>query len=103
CGMDLVPMEGDEEEEDLTYKKLLRKFKVAVAFTVPVFLIAMSEMLPGDPLGTWMPWKYWNWIQFGLSLPVVFYATWMFFERAYRSVVSWNLNMFTLIGIGAGV
>lgn len=103
CGMDLVPMEADEEEEDQTYKKLLRKFKVAVAFTVPVFLIAMSEMLPGDPLGTWMPWKYWNWIQFGLSLPVVFYATWMFFERAYRSVVSWNLNMFTLIGIGAGV
>src|SRR5699024_123365 len=41
-------------------------------------------------------------IQFALSLPVVFYATWMFFERAYRSIVTWNLNMFTLIGIGAG-
>ncbi len=46
---------------------------------------------------------YWNWVQLGLSVPVVFYATWMFFERAYRSVVTWNLNMFTLIGIGAGV
>ncbi|MUH38330.1 copper-translocating P-type ATPase, partial [Zobellia amurskyensis] len=43
------------------------------------------------------------WIQFGLSIPVVFYATWMFFERAYRSIKTWNLNMFTLIGIGAGV
>jgi Cu2+-exporting ATPase len=47
--------------------------------------------------------KYWNWVQFGLSIPVVFYATWMFFERAYRSIKTWNLNMFTLIGIGAGV
>jgi len=45
----------------------------------------------------------WNWVQFGLSLPVVFYATWMFFERAWKSVKTWNLNMFTLIGIGAGV
>ena len=52
---------------------------------------------------TIMPWKYWNWVQFALSIPVVFYATWMFFERAWRSVITWNLNMFTLIGIGSGV
>ncbi len=50
-----------------------------------------------------MEQKNWNWIQFALSIPVVFYATWMFFERAYRSIRTWNLNMFTLIGIGAGV
>ena len=50
-----------------------------------------------------MPWKYWNWIQLILSIPVVFYASWMFFERAWRSVKTWNLNMFTLIGIGSGV
>jgi len=50
-----------------------------------------------------MDQKDWNWVQFGLSIPVVFYATWMFFERAYRSIKTWNLNMFTLIGIGAGV
>ncbi|HET8809685.1 MAG TPA: copper-translocating P-type ATPase, partial [Flavobacteriaceae bacterium] len=49
-----------------------------------------------------MGMEYWNWIQLGLSLPVVFYATWMFFERAWRSIKTWNLNMFTLIGIGAG-
>ncbi|MBC9795921.1 heavy metal translocating P-type ATPase [Sinomicrobium weinanense] len=102
CGMDLVPVEVDVEEEDETYKKLLKKFKVAVAFTLPIFLIAMSEMLPGDPLARLMPWKYWNWAQLALSLPVVFYATWMFFEKAYRSVATRNLNMFTLIGIGAG-
>ena len=50
-----------------------------------------------------MEQKNWNWIQFALSIPVVFYATWMFFERAYKSIKTWNLNMFTLIGIGAGV
>ena len=50
-----------------------------------------------------MDLKYWNWVQFTLSIPVVFYATWMFFERAYRSIITWNLNMFTLIGIGSGV
>ncbi len=49
-----------------------------------------------------MEQKYWNWVQFVLSIPVVFYATWMFFERAYKSIKTWNLNMFTLIGIGAG-
>jgi heavy metal translocating P-type ATPase len=47
--------------------------------------------------------NYWNWLQFGLSIPVVFYATWMFFKRAYTSIKTMNLNMFTLIGIGAGV
>src|SRR3546814_5003537 len=63
----------------------------------------MSEMLPNNPLFKLMHLKVWNWVQFALSIPVVFYATWMFFERAWRSIISWKLNMFTLIGIGAGV
>ncbi len=103
CGMDLVPMAPSESQEEKTYKKLLRKLWIAVAFTIPVFLIAMSEMIPDNPLFNILPQYTWNWIQFGLSLPVVFYAAWMFFERAYRSIRTWNLNMFTLIGIGAGV
>ncbi len=103
CGMDLVPIEATVEEEDKTYKNLLNKFKIATFFTVPVFLIAMSEMIHNNPLMDIMPWKYWNWVQLALSIPVVFYAAWMFFERAWRSVISWNLNMFTLIGIGSGV
>ena len=103
CGMDLVPMEADSSAEEKTYNKLLKKFKIAVVFTVPIFLMAMSEMLTNNPLYDIMEQKYWNWIQFALSIPVVFYATWMFFERAYRSIKTWNLNMFTLIGIGAGV
>lgn len=103
CGMDLVPMEPDLSAEEKTYKKLLKKFWIAVAFTLPIFIIAMSEMLPNNPLYDVLELNYWNWIQFALSIPVVFYATWMFFERAYRSIKTWNLNMFTLIGIGAGV
>ncbi|WP_178990421.1 heavy metal translocating P-type ATPase [Winogradskyella schleiferi] len=103
CGMDLVPMEADSSAEEKTYKKLLKKFWIASVFTLPIFLIAMSEMLNNNPLYDIMEQKNWNWIQFALSIPVVFYATWMFFERAYRSIKTWNLNMFTLIGIGAGV
>ncbi len=103
CGMDLVPVEPTESTEDKTYKDLLKKFKIAVLFTVPVFLIAMTDLLPDNPLLKIFPQITWNWIQFILSLPVVFYATWMFFDRAYKSIVSWNLNMFTLIGIGSGV
>ncbi len=102
CGMDLVPMKPTESEEDKTYQKLLKKMKIAVLFTVPVFIIAMADLIPGNPLGKLFSQITWNWIQFGLSLPVVFYATWMFFERAYKSIITWNLNMFTLIGIGSG-
>ena len=103
CGMDLVPRRPDLSAEEKTYEKLLKKFWIATAFTLPIFLIAMSEMLNNNPLYDVLEQKYWNWIQFALSIPVVFYATWMFFERAYKSIKTWNLNMFTLIGIGAGV
>lgn len=103
CGMDLVPLQPDLSAEEKTYKKLSKKFWIALALTLPIFLIAMSEMIPNNPLYDIMEQKWWNWIQFALSIPVVFYATWMFFERAYRSIKTWNLNMFTLIGIGAGV
>jgi heavy metal translocating P-type ATPase len=103
CGMDLVPKKPDLSAEEKSYKKLLTKFWVAVAFTFPIFIIAMSEMVPNNPLYDILGMATWNWVQFALSLPVVFYATWMFFERAYRSIKTWNLNMFTLIGIGAGV
>ncbi len=103
CGMDLIPMKPDLSAEEKNYRKLLKKFWVAVVFTLPIFLIAMSEMVHTNPLYDVLELKYWNWIQFALSIPVVFYATWMFFERAYRSIRTWNLNMFTLIGIGAGV
>jgi Cu+-exporting ATPase len=103
CGMDLVPTEPVETEENKSYLDLLHKMKVALLFAVPVFIISMMEMLPNNPLMNIMNLKMWNWAQLILTLPVVFYAAWMFFIRAWKSIITWNLNMFTLIGIGTGV
>ena len=103
CGMDLVPMNPKDSEDQKTYTDLVKKMKVAVICTVPVFAIAMTEMISNNPLLRIMDASKWNWVQFILTLPVVFYACWMFFVRAFKSIVTWNLNMFTLIGIGTGV
>ena len=108
CGMDLVEQvsskgdkEGNPEEEKR--QKLRRHFWGAVAFTLPIFIISMSGMWHRSPLYELMPLSVWNWVQFVLSLPVVFYFCWIFFERAWRSIKTLHFNMFTLIGIGAGV
>jgi P-type Cu+ transporter len=103
CGMDLVPMRPVDEEENKSYTDLLKKMKVATAFTIPVFIISMTLMFTDNPLMKMLRMNEWNWIQFILTLPVVFYAGWMFFVRAWKSILTWNLNMFTLIGIGTGV
>lgn len=102
CGMDLVPMVIDPKQSTVD-ALLVRKFWLAFAFTLPVFLIAMSEMLPSNPLSRIFSQVALNWIQFLLSLPVVFYAGWMCFDRAWTSLKTSHYNMFTLIGIGAGV
>jgi Cu2+-exporting ATPase len=103
CGMDLVPMAPSESEEDKTYKSLVKKMKISLLFTIPIFLISMSDLLPQNPLLKIMNQYTWNWIQFFLSIPVVFYACWMFYQRAWSSIVRVSFNMFTLIGIGTGV
>jgi Cu+-exporting ATPase len=103
CGMDLVPMQASENDENKTYLDLLKKMKIAVLFTLPIFIISMSEMIPNNPLYKLMSIENWNWVQFFFSIPVLFYAGWMFFVRAWKSILTWNLNMFTLIGIGTSV
>jgi P-type Cu+ transporter len=103
CGMNLVPIMPTVSEESKVYDDLWKKMKVAILFTVPVFLIAMISMIPNSPLMKIMDMQKWNYVQFILTLPVVFYACWMFFVRAWKSIVTWNLNMFTLVGIGTGV
>jgi P-type Cu+ transporter len=103
CGMDLVSKAPSENDENKTYNDLWRKMKIAIAFTIPIFVIVMTDMIPNNPLMKIMGHAQWNWVQFILSIPVVFYACWMFFVRAWKSIITWNLNMFTLIGIGAGV
>ncbi|MFH6944461.1 heavy metal translocating P-type ATPase [Flavobacterium sp. FlaQc-50] len=103
CGMDLVPIQASENDENKTYLDLLKKMKIAVLFTLPLFIISMSEMIPNNPLYKLMSIENWNWVQFLFSIPVLFYAGWMFFVRAWKSILTWNLNMFTLIGIGTSV
>ena len=100
CGMDLVPKEPTESEEDKTYKRLLKKMKISVVFAVPVLIISMSMYFSTNPLMNLMPQIYWDWLQFLLTLPIVFYTCWMFYVRAWKSIITWNLNMFTLVGIG---
>ena len=61
----------------------------------------MGGMWHDNPMYKLMPLSYWNWVQFALSLPVVFYFGWTYFSRAWVSIKTLRFNMFTLIGIGA--
>lgn len=103
CGMELEPkyVEAEREEDNAELRSMTRRFWAAVALGLPVFLLAMLPML-GVPLSRWLPGASSRWIQFGLSTPVVLWAGWPFFQRGWRSIVTWNLNMFTLIAIGTG-
>lgn len=103
CGMDLIPLQPSESEEVKHYKRLLKKLYISIAFALPVFLISMSDLIPDNPLFKIASQNVWNYIQFFLTLPIVFYTCWMFFQRAWSSIRMWNLNMFTLVGIGTGV
>ncbi|MFU1856733.1 heavy metal translocating P-type ATPase [Sphingobacterium sp. NGMCC 1.201703] len=103
CGMDLVPIAGGSDvEDDRTYKDLRMKLWLSILFTVPIFILSMGEMLPGNPIGKVVPPAWSGWIQLFLSLPVVFYTCWSFFQRGWLSFKTWRLNMFSLIALGAG-
>jgi heavy metal translocating P-type ATPase len=103
CGMTLVPVKGVESsEEDKAYLKMARKFWIALALSIPVFLIAMSDMVSFLNMETLAPKKVWGWIEFILASPVVFYCSWDFFRRGYSSVRRWSPNMWTLVSIGVG-
>ncbi len=101
CGMDLVG-NALEDENDTTYKTLRKKFWISFALTLPLFILSMGDMLPGKLISQVIPSTTNAYIQLILTLPVVFYTCWMFFERAWTSFKTWNLNMFSLIGLGAG-
>ncbi|MBS1538365.1 MAG: copper-translocating P-type ATPase [Bacteroidetes bacterium] len=103
CGMDLVPLQPSISSEQKVYNDLTKKMIIATSFAVPVFIIAMSDLIPGKPLAHLLSQQSWNWIQLLLTIPIVFYACWVFFVRAWKSIITWNLNMFTLIGIGTSV
>ncbi len=108
CGMALEPMlvpgaMPDEDEPDAELQDMTRRFGLSLALTAPVFALAMSEMLPGQPLHALLGARAVSWIQLPLATPVVLWGGWPFFERGWRSLTSGALNMFTLISIGVGV
>lgn len=104
CGMELEPetVAGVEDEDDGELKDMTRRFWIAGALALPVFLLAMAHMVPSAALHRFANGDASRWLQFALSGPVVFWAALPFFRRGWRSLLSGNLNMFTLIAIGVG-
>jgi Cu+-exporting ATPase len=101
CGMALEPEAVTVEEgPNPELVDMSRRFWVGAALSLPVFLIAMSSMLPGRLLDPYM--VVLNWVQLALATPVVVWCGWPFFERAWASVVHRSPNMFTLIALGVG-
>jgi Cu+-exporting ATPase len=77
-------------------------FIVSAALSLPVLLLAMSDLIPGQPVQHALSMKVINWIQFLLATPVVLWGGWPFFERGWASITHRSPNMFTLIAIGTG-
>ncbi len=102
CGMALEPREVTADEgPDPELVDMQRRLLISAIFTVPLFLIAMLEMLPGGGLGLGESLS--RWVQLPLAAPVVLWGGWPFFVRGYRSLRTRHLNMFTLIALGTGV
>ncbi len=104
CGMALeLRTVSLDEEENHELVDMRRRFLLSVVLTIPVFLIGMSDIVPGAPLQQLVPVRTLAWIQLALASPVVLWGGWPFFVRAWQSVVNRSLNMFTLIGLGVAV
>jgi Cu+-exporting ATPase len=101
CGMALEPeiaSANDGPNEELI--DMTRRFWVGLVLTLPVFVLEMGAHVLGH---AWVEPKLSGWIQFALATPVVLWAGWPFFVRGWQSLVTRNLNMFTLIAMGTGV
>ena len=105
CGMALEPKKATAEattSENAELAEMRRRFAVSAALTVPLFLLAMADVVPGDPVGHAVGMDRLPWIELAVATPVVAWGGWPFFVRAVSSVRRRALNMFTLIGIGTG-
>src|SRR5262249_52217384 len=103
CGMALEPRTVTLEEE--AHPELIdmtRRFWVGVMLSVPIALLAMSDMIPGQPVQQIVSPQLLNWLQLVLATPVVLWCGWPFFQRGWASIINRSLNMFTLIAIGVG-
>jgi len=104
CGMALEPAGITAEEgpnPELT--DMQRRFWVGLLLSVPIFVLAMADLIPGRPLHfLHQHLRLVNWIQLVLATPVVLWCGGPFFARGWRSIVNRSLNMFTLIALGIG-
>ena len=104
CGMALeaeTVTAGGEDDSEL--KSMSHRFWISAALSLPLLLIAMSDMIPGRPFEHLISGGWNRWLQFGLATPVVLWGGWPFFVRGVQSLRTMHLNMFTLIGLGVGV
>ncbi len=103
CGMALEPLVASAEEDTRELDDMTRRFWVSAVLTLPLFVYAMGEMIPGHPLEHLLPVAWRQWAQLVLAAPVVLWGGWPFFVRGWNSVRTLSLNMFTLIALGVGV
>jgi len=103
CGMALEPrtVTGEEKNEELI--DMTRRFKIGLMLAIPLLLLAMSDLIPGQPLQHAFSMSLLKYVQLALATPVVLWGGWPFFQRGWASIVNRSLNMFTLIAIGTGV
>jgi Cu+-exporting ATPase len=102
CGMALEPRTAVADEENPELVSMTRRFWGSVALTVPVLVLGMSAMIPGNPIERLFSMQSVGWIEFVLATPVVLWAGWPFFQRGWASIVNRSPNMFTLIALGTG-
>ena len=103
CGMTLEPVTATAEfGENHELTDMTRRFWVGLALALPVFVLEMGSHIPGLEMHDLVSPQLSTWIQFALSTPVVLWAGWPFFQRAWASVLHRSLNMFSLIALGTG-
>jgi len=104
CGMALEPRTvGGEEEDNREYITMRNRFWVCAVLSLPLVLIAMRNMLGLGFIEAFTGPKLLHWAELILATPVVLWGGSIFYVRAWKSIVTWNLNMFTLIGLGTAV
>jgi Cu+-exporting ATPase len=104
CGMALEPRTVTAEPgESVELRDMARRLWFAVIVTLPLLALAMSDALPGDPLGRLLSMRARISVELALATPVCLWSAWPFYVRAVLSVRNRSLNMFTLIGLGVSV
>jgi Cu+-exporting ATPase len=102
CGMALVPVGGIGAPDDTELKDLWRGLWIGTALSLPLFLLAMAPMIGiHEPLG--LEPRLRGWIEFALGTPVVLWVGFPILRKFWLSLAGWNLNMYTLIGLGVGL